>query len=75
MAGLNLVKEVTTSEVISGRINQSGVGICSCGQPKSSSNGGGDRFRVKRNILRRLASYGCKVIVSYPYFKRRNPGS
>jgi carbamoyl-phosphate synthase small subunit len=66
MAGLNLVKEVTTTEVYE------------WSDPTDTHwefrpvNDGGVRdtltviaidFGIKRNILRRLASYGCRVIV------------
>jgi carbamoyl-phosphate synthase small subunit len=64
MAGSNLVKEVTTATTYEWL------------EPSPAAwefgNGGGDRapltvvaldFGVKRNILRRLASYGCRVIV------------
>jgi carbamoyl-phosphate synthase small subunit len=64
MAGSNLVKEVTTPTVYE------------WSEPSDTAwefgNGGGDRapltvvaldFGVKRNILRRLASYGCRVVV------------
>ncbi|OKH22758.1 carbamoyl phosphate synthase small subunit [Hydrococcus rivularis NIES-593] len=66
MAGLNLVKEVTTREVYEWT------------NPTDPHwefrplDGDGDRetltvvaidFGIKRNILRRLASYGCRVIV------------
>jgi len=64
MAGLNLVKNVTTSEVYEWSE--------STGKEWEFGTTTGDReqltvvaldFGVKRNILRRLASYGCKVIV------------
>ncbi|NJR38182.1 MAG: glutamine-hydrolyzing carbamoyl-phosphate synthase small subunit [Leptolyngbyaceae cyanobacterium CSU_1_4] len=64
MAGLNLVKEVTTGEVYEWL------------EPSAAAwefgGGGGVHepltvvaldFGVKRNILRRLASYGCRVVV------------
>ncbi|MGL5034118.1 MAG: glutamine-hydrolyzing carbamoyl-phosphate synthase small subunit [Microcystaceae cyanobacterium] len=66
MAGLNLVKEVTTNEVyewsettdphwefgpIASQANQESLTVVAID------------FGVKRNILRRLASYGCRVIV------------
>lgn len=66
MAGLNLVKEVTTKEVyewteatsaeweFSNRTNL---------EEKEKFTVVAIDFGVKRNILRRLASYGCKVIV------------
>jgi carbamoyl-phosphate synthase small subunit len=66
MAGLNLVKEVTTREVYEWSAPT---------DPHwefRPTNGDGERetltvvamdFGIKRNILRRLASYGCRVIV------------
>jgi carbamoyl-phosphate synthase small subunit len=64
MAGLNLVKEVTTPETYE------------WSEPSAAAwefgGGGGEQepltvvaidFGVKRNILRRLASYGCRVVV------------
>lgn len=66
MAGLNLVKEVTTKEVYQWHETT---------EPEwefSPKAGLADKeqytvvaidFGIKRNILRRLASYGCKVIV------------
>ena len=66
MAGLNLVKEVTTSTIYewsestesSWEFNPSGVE-----SPQEQLTVVAIDFGVKRNILRRLASYGCKVIV------------
>lgn len=66
MAGLNLVKEVTTSTIYewsestesSWEFNPTGVE-----SPKEPLTVVAIDFGVKRNILRRLASYGCKVIV------------
>ncbi|WP_330204295.1 glutamine-hydrolyzing carbamoyl-phosphate synthase small subunit [Cyanobacterium sp. Dongsha4] len=66
MAGLNLVKEVTTKEVYEWHESTNSEWEFS---PKASL---ADKekytvvaidFGIKRNILRRLASYGCKVIV------------
>lgn len=66
MAGLNLVKEVTTKEVYEWHESTPPQWEFS---PKASL---ADKekytvvaidFGIKRNILRRLASYGCKVIV------------
>ena len=67
MEGLNLVKEVTTDKVYEwSEVTQ---------QDWAFSNGQSDKedtepltvvaldFGIKRNILRRLASYGCRVIV------------
>lgn len=66
MAGLNLVKEVTTKEAYEwSDPTQSNWEFGSVGEA-----GNGDRltvvaidFGIKHNILRRLASYGCRVIV------------
>jgi carbamoyl-phosphate synthase small subunit len=71
MEGLNLVKEVTTSEVYEWSDPTETVWEFS---PSLQSPGEGKPaaprytvvaidFGVKRNILRRLASYGCRVIV------------
>lgn len=64
MAGLNLVKEITTSQVYEWSEETEA-------EWEFASNANLERpltvvaidFGVKRNILRRLASYGCKVIV------------
>ncbi|MBE9242666.1 glutamine-hydrolyzing carbamoyl-phosphate synthase small subunit [Synechocystis salina] len=66
MAGLNLVKEVTTREVYewTDPTNdhwQFGPVAEQKGQPPLTVVA--LDFGVKRNILRRLASYGCRVIV------------
>ncbi|MBF2025539.1 MAG: glutamine-hydrolyzing carbamoyl-phosphate synthase small subunit [Oscillatoriales cyanobacterium C42_A2020_001] len=65
MAGLNLVREVTTPTVYEWSESTPSVWEFS---PTATPEG--DRltvvaldFGVKRNILRRLASYGCRVIV------------
>ena len=77
MIGLNLVKEVTTLEAyqwseetdtnweFASAMNKNNYLTAQGGQSQ-----GGERltvvaidFGIKRNILRRLASYGCKVIV------------
>jgi carbamoyl-phosphate synthase small subunit len=67
MAGLNLVDQVTTSEVYEWTEGTSPVW-----EYRSDSPAPGDNalltvvavdFGVKRNILRRLASYGCRVVV------------
>jgi carbamoyl-phosphate synthase small subunit len=66
MAGLNLVKEVTTQEVYewSEPTNTSwefGSTVeAAVGEPLTVV---AIDFGIKRNILRRLASYGCRVIV------------
>jgi carbamoyl-phosphate synthase small subunit len=66
MAGLNLVREVTTREVYEWSEATDSVWEFS----PTVKPGSGEQwtvvaidFGVKRNILRRLASYGCRVIV------------
>ncbi|MEM7759457.1 MAG: glutamine-hydrolyzing carbamoyl-phosphate synthase small subunit [Cyanobacteria bacterium P01_A01_bin.40] len=64
MAGLNLVKEVTTAEAyqwteVTKQEWEFATGAC----PEPELTVVALDFGVKRNILRRLASYGCKVIV------------
>lgn len=66
MAGLNLVDQVTTPEVYEWTEGTPVAWEYSSGEPQA-----GDApltvvavdFGVKRNILRRLASYGCRVVV------------
>lgn len=65
MAGLNLVKDVTTSETYEWSTPTDALW-----EFRSGSTPEGEQFTVvaldfgvKRNILRRLASYGCRVIV------------
>jgi len=66
MAGLNLVREVTTREVYEWSDPTDSVWEFS---PTVKPAGGevwtvvAIDFGIKRNILRRLASYGCRVIV------------
>ncbi|MGC9505418.1 glutamine-hydrolyzing carbamoyl-phosphate synthase small subunit [Baaleninema sp.] len=65
MAGLNLVPEVTTSQVYEWSEPTNPIWEF---RPKSAEDGEtytvvAIDFGVKRNILRRLASYGCRVIV------------
>ncbi len=68
MAGLNLVREVTTSTIYEWSDPTASVWEFS---PSAQSNESGSTlltvvaldFGIKRNILRRLASYGCRVIV------------
>ena len=67
MQGLNLVKEVTTSEAYEWSEPTETAWEFSAGTQSSS---GEDPltvvaidFGIKRNILRRLASYGCRVVV------------
>ncbi len=63
MAGLNLVKEVTTKEVYEwSDITESNWEFSTTENTQSYTVVAID-FGVKKNILRRLASYGCKVIV------------
>ena len=64
MAGLNLVKEVTTEEVYQWSEETKREWQFNSGnsQDKPFTVVAID-FGIKRNILRRLASYGCKVIV------------
>jgi carbamoyl-phosphate synthase small subunit len=64
MNGLNLVKEVTTSEVYqwTEETDTEWEFATAANQDQSLTVVAID-FGVKRNILRRLASYGCKVIV------------
>jgi carbamoyl-phosphate synthase small subunit len=65
MEGLNLVKEVTTKEVYEWSESTDDYWEF---KPKSHTNGDiltvvALDFGIKRNILKRLASYGCRVIV------------
>ena len=63
MAGLNLVKEVTTKEVYEwSETTESNWEFASNENSQTYTVVAID-FGVKKNILRRLASYGCKVIV------------
>lgn len=66
MAGLNLVKEVTTREVY--EWSEPTDSIWEFSPTVKPANGEvwtvvAIDFGIKRNILRRLASYGCRVIV------------
>ncbi|MEO1429053.1 MAG: glutamine-hydrolyzing carbamoyl-phosphate synthase small subunit [Cyanobacteria bacterium J06632_19] len=66
MSGLNLVKEVTTSEVYEWSQPTTPAWEFKTDLPLSSSpefTVVALDFGVKRNILRRLASHGCRVIV------------
>ncbi|PZO22306.1 MAG: carbamoyl phosphate synthase small subunit [Leptolyngbya foveolarum] len=75
MEGLNLVKEVSTSKTYEWTESTGGEWAFSRGASQPSDRGGDSRsdvepltvvaldFGIKRNILRRLASYGCRVIV------------
>lgn len=64
MTGLNLVKEITTKEVYEWSEETESPWEFAAGidQGESLTVVAID-FGIKRNILRRLASYGCKVIV------------
>lgn len=66
MAGLNLVPQVTTKEVYEWSETTTEVWEFS----ETAGQASGDRltvvaidFGIKRNILRRLASYGCRLVV------------
>jgi carbamoyl-phosphate synthase small subunit len=66
MAGLNLVREVTTTEIYEWSEATDAAWEFSSGIPTPE----GEPltvvaldFGIKRNILRRLASYGCRVVV------------
>lgn len=66
MAGLNLVREVTTREVY--EWNEATDSVWEFSPTVKPASGEqwtvvAIDFGVKRNILRRLASYGCRVIV------------
>jgi carbamoyl-phosphate synthase small subunit len=66
MAGLNLVREVTTTEIYewsnpTTKVWEFSDSVASAGE--SPLTVVAIDFGVKRNILRRLASYGCRVVV------------
>ncbi|QZZ22057.1 glutamine-hydrolyzing carbamoyl-phosphate synthase small subunit [Leptothermofonsia sichuanensis E412] len=66
MAGLNLVREVTTAEVYEWAENtppEWNYGSVKTTAPEEPLTVVAIDFGIKRNILRRLASYGCRVIV------------
>ena len=68
MAGLNLVREVTTSAIYEWSDPTASVWEFSPGAQNDESGSTlltvvALDFGIKRNILRRLASYGCRVIV------------
>ncbi|NOK70989.1 MAG: carbamoyl-phosphate synthase small subunit [Chloroflexi bacterium AL-N10] len=66
MAGLNLVKEVTTKEIYEWSETTDShweFGVKTADKPQEQLTVVAIDFGVKRNILKRLASYGCKVIV------------
>jgi carbamoyl-phosphate synthase small subunit len=65
MAGLNLVKEVTTATMYEWSESTESIWEFSPGTQSDAAplTVVAIDFGVKRNILRRLASYGCRVIV------------
>jgi carbamoyl-phosphate synthase small subunit len=66
MAGLNLVREVTTKEVYEWSIPTDPIWEFRLSHKEVSRNTltvVAIDFGIKRNILRRLTSYGCRVIV------------
>ncbi|MEA5499994.1 glutamine-hydrolyzing carbamoyl-phosphate synthase small subunit [Limnoraphis robusta Tam1] len=68
MAGLNLVKEVTTQTMYewsepTDRVWEFSPSLASSEAAKPGYTVVAIDFGIKRNILRRLASYGCRVIV------------
>lgn len=64
MAGLNLVKEVTTNEVYEwSEETDANWEFSAATNPDRSLTVVAIDFGIKRNILRRLARHGCKVIV------------
>lgn len=66
MAGLNLVREVTTTEIYEWSEVTDAAWEFSSGIPTPESEPltvVALDFGIKRNILRRLASYGCRVVV------------
>ncbi len=63
MAGLNLVKEVTTPEIYEWSETTDSSWEFADKKTNRSLTVVAVDFGIKRNILRRLASYGCKVIV------------
>lgn len=63
MAGLNLVKEVSTPEVYEWSEETNQEWEFSTAEKGKTLTVVAIDFGVKRNILKRLASYGCRVIV------------
>ena len=63
MNGLNLVKDVTTAKVYEWSENTAQTWEFANSDSQDALTVVAIDFGVKRNILRRLASYGCKVIV------------
>jgi carbamoyl-phosphate synthase small subunit len=64
MQGLNLVKDVTTNEVYQwSEITDSTWEFANVRETSEPLTVVAIDFGIKRNILRRLASYGCRVIV------------
>jgi carbamoyl-phosphate synthase small subunit len=63
MAGSNLVKQVTTKEIYEWSEETNKEWEFTLAKPEHKFTVVALDFGVKRNILRRLASYGCRVIV------------
>ena len=65
MTGLNLVKEVTTEEIYEWSEKTDSVWefAATANNHENTLTVVAIDFGIKRNILRRLASYGCRVIV------------
>ena len=63
MAGLNLVKEVSTKSAYQWSQETENEWEFAANDRENSLTVVAIDFGIKRNILRRLASYGCKVIV------------
>ena len=63
MAGLNLVKDVTTKSTYQWSQETENEWEFAASNQENSFTVVAIDFGIKRNILRRLASYGCKVIV------------
>jgi carbamoyl-phosphate synthase small subunit len=64
MAGLNLVKEVTTQSIYEWSTPTDSIWeFAASGATEEPLTVVAIDFGIKRNILRRLASYGCRVIV------------
>jgi carbamoyl-phosphate synthase small subunit len=63
MTGLNLVKDVTTEQIYEWSAETEAEWEFASRKGKDQLTVVAIDFGIKRNILRRLASYGCKVIV------------
>ncbi|NJL82899.1 MAG: glutamine-hydrolyzing carbamoyl-phosphate synthase small subunit [Chloroflexaceae bacterium] len=64
MAGLNLVREVSTKSVYEWSVPTNGQWeFCPSQAPADPLTVVAIDFGIKRNILRRLASYGCRIVV------------